>query len=107
MKMPHFQFRLQKLLKSQGYSIRPEFNPHFPIDLFALKNGKVSAYRCKGHGHVYKHEMQKLRAFAEQRGIPVFIAKTNGDNEIYFKRVRTPKRLSFGNLPPSLFSASG
>jgi len=33
-------------------------------------------------------ELQKLRAFAKQSGIETFIAKENGDREIYFIPVK-------------------
>jgi len=86
-KLPYFQFRLSNLLKSQGRTVVPVRSSDFPVDFIALKNGKPRAYRCKFHGKVYDAELQKLRTFAKQSGTQTFIAKENGDREIYFKRV--------------------
>jgi len=87
-KLPYFQFRLFNLLESQGRTVLPVRSSDYPVDFIAFKNGKARAYRCKFHGKVYDAELQKLRTFAKQSGTQTFIAKENGDREIYFIPVK-------------------
>ena len=60
-----------------------------PIDLIAMKNGKVTFYRTRGNGHGKLNQMtkMKLQQLGKQCGARVLYAHVNGENEIVFERV--------------------
>lgn len=81
-KLPAFKHRVQYLLEKQGFSVAPVADSEYPVDLLAIRNGEARGYRCKAHGKIYKKELQKLRTFARELRINVFIVKVNHTSEI-------------------------
>lgn len=60
-----------------------------PIDLIALKNGKITFIRARGggHGNLNRMTKMKLQQLGKECGAKVLYAKINGEGEIVFFRI--------------------
>lgn len=86
--MVNFQYRIQKLLELENYdAVFPVRDANSLVDLIAVRNGKVSAFRAKAHGKIYSAEHQKLADLAKKSGMKVVIVKEGGDRGIHFREV--------------------
>jgi Holliday junction resolvase len=82
MKKPSLKYRVQCKLEKEGFAVAPVADSTFPVDLLAIRDGKTRGYRVKAHGKIYKEELKKIREFAHEFRIAVFITKVNSANEI-------------------------
>jgi len=97
--MKNFTKRVKRNQEKQGLHViqvapYADSEDREPIDLIAMKNGKVTFIRARGNGHgkLRQYTRSRLQALGRQCGSRVLNARVNGENEICFDIIYEKKR---------------
>jgi transcription elongation factor Elf1 len=74
-----FEYQIKKLLESQGYTVF-RFASSKPLDLVAIRNGKVMFIECKATPDISLKDKEKLGEWSFKLGYPVALFLKNGSS---------------------------
>ena len=72
-----FENYVKKILRREGYFVVRAASSK-PVDLVAIKDGKVFFVECKVNNYVPPEDREKLRKITEETKLDVFIATHEG-----------------------------